>query len=87
MTPGLSDPRCAALWESFADLVVHGVGTFHHWRPDDGLGFAAGMPAHQHSMPTLTVCLSGRVRVIGRQVVNLGRLPPVPAVLRPQSAA
>lgn len=66
----LFDPGQAGLWERFTELARQGVRIFHHWCPEDGLGFAA-TDAHQHSMPTLMVCLEGQLRVIGRQVVDL----------------
>lgn len=66
----LFDPGRAALWERFSTLAREGVRTFHHWRPEEGLGFAAD-DAHQHSMPTLMLCLGGRLRVVGRQTIDL----------------
>ncbi len=69
------------MWSRFRALAEHGVRALHHWGPDDGLPFASPLPAHQHTVPTLTVCLSGRVRVESRVVIDL--LPGEALVIEP----
>ena len=59
------------MWSRFQALVAQGVRVLHQWGPDDGLTFASPLPAHQHTVPTLTVCLSGRVRIEGRVTIDL----------------
>ncbi len=68
----LFDPGRAALWERFIALTQVGVKAFHQWTPGDGLAFGSALPAHQHTMPTLMLCMSGQIRVVGRQSIDLG---------------
>ena len=68
----LFDPARASLWERFFTLAREGVKRFHQWTPGDGLAFGAAAPGHQHTMPTLMLCLGGQLRVVGRQTLDLG---------------
>lgn len=68
----LFDPARAQLWERFFLLTRQGVTAFHQWTPAEGLACGAAAPAHQHTMPTLMLCLSGHLRVIGQQTLDLG---------------
>ena len=67
----LLDPERVAMWARFQELAAQGIRTLHQWGPDDGLPFASPLPAHQHTVPTLTACLSGRVRIEGHTTIDL----------------
>jgi AraC-like DNA-binding protein len=68
----LFDPGRAALWERFVASARQGVKAFYQWTPSDGLSCGSARPAHQHTMPTLMLCLDGQLRVTGRHSVDLG---------------
>jgi AraC-like DNA-binding protein len=67
----LLSPARIAVWERLADVAEHGVAQLVQWGPADGLPHPAERPSHQHTMPTLTICLRGQVRVIGREMIDL----------------
>lgn len=67
----LFDPERVAIWSNFQALVAQGIRTLHQWGPDDGLPIGSPWPTHQHTVPTLMVCLSGRVRIEGRVIIDL----------------
>jgi AraC-like DNA-binding protein len=67
----LLDPERVAMWSRFQALAAQGARALHQWGPHDGLPFASPLPAHQHTVPTLTVCLSGRIRIEGRATIDL----------------
>lgn len=68
----LLDPDRLTLLTRFQDFTQHGVRTFHQWRPQDGMEFGLPVPVHQHTVPTLVVCLAGQVRVAGARDLDLG---------------
>lgn len=73
VSPVLVDPELLALWQRLQDVAQSGIRSLKHWRPKDGLAFAPPLPAHQHTMPTLVLSLSGVVRVRG--LVDADLLP------------
>jgi len=68
----MGDPQRLALWQRLQVVADSGIAQLHHWRPADGLPCPSPSPAHQHSVPTLVLCLSGRIRVRGAQELDLG---------------
>lgn len=67
----LVDPELVQLWQLLQEVASSGIRTFAHWQPDAGLPFAPSPPAHQHTMPTLALGLSGAVRIQGAQPADL----------------
>jgi AraC-like DNA-binding protein len=67
----LVDPARLGMWTRFREVVGEGIRSLHQWSPQDGLDHAPPAPAHQHTVPTLVLGLSGLVRISGRQPVDL----------------
>ena len=67
----MGEPRRIALWQRLMDTARDGIGKLHYWLPDDGLPPSPSGAPHQHTMPTVVLGLSGNVRVLGRQAVDL----------------
>ena len=67
----LLDPDCLALWARYQEVVAQGIRTLRQWGPADGLPFSPSPPAHEHTMPTLALSLSGSVRIQGKHDIDL----------------
>lgn len=67
----LADPQRMAMWSRLAEAADGGIAAVHHWGLSDGLPVGTPTPAHQHTVPTLVLCLSGVVRVQGKAVLDL----------------
>jgi AraC-like DNA-binding protein len=67
----MGEPRRIALWQRLMDVAKGGIGKLHYWTAEDGLPVGTPGPAHQHTMPTLVLCLSGSIRVSGRSGLDL----------------
>jgi AraC-like DNA-binding protein len=68
----MGDPHRLTLWRRLQEVAETGIAHLHQWGPDDGLPCPTPLPGHQHSVPTLILCLSGRVRVRGAREIDLG---------------
>lgn len=67
----LVDPELVNLWHLLQEVAANGIRSFKHWQPAQGMPFAPATPAHQHTMPTLALGLSGAVRIQGAQAIDL----------------
>ena len=71
VSPVLLDPDLLALWQRLQDVAQHGIRSVRHWQPRDGLPVGSSTPAHQHTMPTVVIGLSGVVRIRGQVDADL----------------
>lgn len=67
----MGEPRRLALWQRLMDVAKEGIGQLHYWCVEDGMPVGSPGPAHQHTMPTLALALSGTVRVRGKTDIDL----------------
>jgi AraC-like DNA-binding protein len=67
----LIDAERALMWRHLTDLAASGPLRVHCWGIADGLPHPSPVPAHQHAVPTLVLCLQGSVRVLGRRSLDL----------------
>jgi len=67
----LADAGRIAMWQALHAAAARGIGTVHHWTLDDGLPHPAPGAAHQHTMPTVLMALSGTIAICGRDRLAL----------------
>jgi AraC-like DNA-binding protein len=67
----MGEPRRIALWQRLISTAQDGIGKLHYWTAEDGLDSGTPGPCHQHTVPTLALCLSGGVRIQGRTTLDL----------------
>lgn len=65
------DPQVLALWQRLQAVAAEGLRSLQVWQPRDGMAFAPPTPAHQHTMPTMVLGLTGVVRVCGTATADL----------------
>ncbi len=67
----LSDPSQLAMQLQFRQLAESGVRSFRRVQPKDGMRPGSPLPAHQHHVPTLVLCLSGALFISLREQITL----------------
>jgi AraC-like DNA-binding protein len=67
----MADPERMRMWARLAAIADHGLAGVHAWGLADGCEPGAAPPAHQHTVATMVLCLSGVVRVVGRRALDL----------------
>jgi AraC-like DNA-binding protein len=71
MSRVLLDPAHLALLTRFQEFTAQGIRSYRQWGVRDGFDFGLPVPIHQHTVPTLVVCLAGQVRVEGATDLDL----------------
>ena len=67
----MADPERMRMWAQLAAIADQGLAAVHVWNLHDGLEPGTAQPAHQHTVATMVLCLSGVVRVRGRRALDL----------------
>ena len=59
------------MWQRLARVAERGVDRIERWQAEDGMAHPSPVPAHQHAVPTLVLCLTGTIQVQGRTLLDL----------------